>query len=131
MPRTRLTASERAERDQKRMLEALRNELRKTLERDTQKLLESLRQQLTKDLQNVLTQNARQSGSTTGSDAFSSVSSLSRIVGSILRLSARPRTSINSTETARSQDASNQFRLSRGQMMAELGSELGSGDRNA
>jgi hypothetical protein len=130
MPRQRLTATERAEREQKRMLDALRSELRKTLERDAQKLLNDVRQQLTNELQGVFVQATRQSNSGTSNDSFSSVGSLSRIVGNILRLSAKPRTSSISSETARSQDAMNQFRTSRGQTMTDFSNELGKGEKN-
>lgn len=132
MTRSRLTAAERAERANKRLLESLRNELRKTLERDTQKLLNDARQQFTKELQALFTQSTRQTSSSIGNDSFSSVGSLSRIVNSIVRLASRPRvrTSSSSVESARSQDTSNQFRLSRGQIVADSYAELNSSERN-
>jgi hypothetical protein len=129
MPR-RLTATERSEREYKRMLENLRNEVRKTLERDSQKLLESLRQQLAKDLQNVFTQATNGANPASGANSFSGIASLSRIAGSLLRLSSKPRISSTTFETTRSQDAMSQFRLSRGQIMAEMNSELSNGEKN-
>lgn len=130
MPR-RLTSNERAEREQKRMLELLRNELRRNLERDAQQLLSGLRQQLTQELQFAFSQAlAPNAGNASSNEAFSSVSGLTRIVSSILRLTARPRTTTNSYETARSHDAMSQFKLSRGQSMADMSDELGAGNRN-
>ncbi|MFZ4126085.1 MAG: hypothetical protein ACOYJ2_08485 [Rickettsiales bacterium] len=132
MTRSRLTAAERAEREQKRLLDALRNELRKTLERDTQKLLNDARQQLTKELQSLFTQSTRQNNTSDTNTPFSSVGNLSRIVTSIVRLASRPRVSTltNSIESSRSQDTANQFRLSRGQLMADSYAELNSGEKN-
>lgn len=129
MPR-RLTATERAEREYQRMLESVRNEVKRTLERDAQQLLGNLRQQLTQELQAAFSQTLQRNAGTGGSDAFASVSSLTRIVGSILRLSAKPRTSSTSIETTRSQDAFLQFHTSRSQSAADAGDALAKGERN-
>lgn len=129
MPR-RLTANERAEREYKRILESIRNEVRKDLERDTQKLLGDMRQQLVNELQNAFSNSTQQQSSSTGTGQFSSLNNLSRIVTSILRLTAKPRTTTTTFETVRSQDAFSQFRLSRGQMAADMGSELSNGEKN-
>ncbi|MBN8542824.1 MAG: hypothetical protein J0M34_00995 [Alphaproteobacteria bacterium] len=132
MTRSRLTAAERAEREQKRLMDSIRNELRRTLERDTQKLLSDARQQLTKELQSLVTKSARQNNASNTSNAFGSVGNLSRIVTSIVQLASRPRmsSSTNSVESARSQDAANQFRVSRGQLMADSYAELSDGEKN-
>lgn len=127
---TRLTANERAEREYQRILQTLRNELMRDLERDTQKLLNSLRNDLTKELQRAFNQNLTSSAATAPTEGFGGVSSLTRIVSSILRLTAKPRMSSSTAETTRSVDAFSEFKLSQRQSLADASGELGRGERN-
>lgn len=126
----RLSTSERAEREYQRILQSLRNEVKRELERDAQKLLGDVRQQLVNELQRAFSSSLRQEAASNGIGGLPSVSSLTRIVSTVLRLTQRPHTSTSSVETTRSQQAFDQFRLSRGQTMADMSAELNKGERN-
>jgi 5-methylcytosine-specific restriction endonuclease McrBC regulatory subunit McrC len=128
----RLSANERADREYKRLLDQLRNDVRKSLESEGKQLLNDLRKQLTDDLKAAFNQSTsrRTGGTSSDNDSLVSISTFSNVISGILRLTAKPRTSSSTYETTRSQDAFSQFRLSRGQTMADASSELSNGERN-
>jgi hypothetical protein len=130
---TPLTANERAEREYQRILQSLRNELKRDLERDTQKLMTSLRKELTDELKSAFTESRRGGGG--GSDDgflgnLTNVGNLTRLVGSILRLGGKPTMSSTMFETTRSLDAFGNFKVSHRQSLADMQDELGKGERN-
>lgn len=130
----RLTASERADRQYQRMLQSMRNELKRELERDSKQLLNGLRNELVQELQAAFSQQFQQdahsaSGTAIGSP-MGSIGTIARLTTTLLRLSAKPRTSTATYETLRSADAFDQFRTSRGQSLADAAGELNKGERN-
>jgi len=121
-----------------RLSDALRQEMLRTLEREANTLLKGLQSQFEKDLSRSLSESLRfinsnatasSPGNGQGSSTANALAGLTRMIGSVLRLS-RPSVRSNSAETGRSQEAFSQLRLSRAQSMAEASEALGAGDRS-
>ncbi|MFO0110077.1 MAG: hypothetical protein ACK52W_06045 [Alphaproteobacteria bacterium] len=121
-----------------RLNDTLRQEMLRTLEREANTLLKGLQSQFEKDLNRSLsdtlrsinnTATANNIGSGQRSSTVNILTGLTGAFGSLLRL-RRPNMQSNSTETSRSQEAFNQFRLSRAQTLAEAGEALEAGERS-
>jgi len=118
--------------------DTMRQEMLRTLEREANALLKGLQTQFERDLSRSLSEtlrfiNSNATASSAGSGQESSTANiltgLTRTFGSVLRLRRSGRRS-NISETARSQEAFDQFRLSRAQSLAEAGEALEAGERS-
>lgn len=102
------------------------------LEREGEKLIKSMLKQFTSDIEKEGTR-ALQSllgGNGTG-PAMPGVENLTSLVGNLVSYAInQPRSSTRSSESDRSRQTADQFRLSRTQAMAEATSELSRSDRN-
>ena len=121
-----------------RLNDALRQEMLRTLEREANTLLKGLQSQFEKDLSRSLSEslrfidsnaNTNSAGGGQGLGTSNAFASLTRVIGSVLRL-RRSSVRSNSQETTRSQEAFSQFRLSRAQSVAEASEALGAGERS-
>ncbi len=123
----------------------LRDQLLRELEREGEKLLKRMASDFTADLSKQLQATLQQQlpavsgggggGASSASGGFNastlfSTSSFTNMLGSVINYAvSRPRTSTRTAESSRSQAMDQQFRLSRAQQTAELGVQLGRGDR--
>jgi hypothetical protein len=115
-----------------------RDAFQKQLLRDGQKLLEKLSRQFADDLNAQLAQVlsgsariSRSGGAGSTSDTAGIVGGISQLLSTTVRyLVSRPRTSSNTTESSRSQEVEERFRLSQSQAAAEASSSIYRGNKN-
>ena len=120
-----------------RSTRSLRDQMLRDFEKEAEKLLKQITEQFLRDLQQQADQtlkDATRGGSSAGGGGMGGLDlggSLTRIFGSALTFFlTRPRTSRSTQETQRSKDYDAEFRLSRGQVLAEAQRSLVRGQKN-
>lgn len=112
-----------------------RDALLRELEREGEKLLKTMLKQFTSDIEKegakALQGLLGVGGKSAAGGGSTGIDNLTSLVGSLVTYAInQPRSSTSSAESARSKQATDQFRLSRTQAMAEASGELSRSDRN-